>query len=60
MFCLAGEDVYLNYKGSVPPQSNKTFPSHNESKDSPPEIHEIASAEANSIQKVAFEPVGSA
>lgn len=43
-----------------PPQSNKTFPSHNESKDSPPEIHEIASAEANSIQKVAFEPVGSA
>ena len=27
---------------------------------SPPEIHEIASAEANSIQMVAFEPTGSA
>jgi len=58
MFCSAGEDVYLNYKGhSLLPQSNKTFPPDNESKDSPPEI---ASAEENSIQMVAFKPAGSA
>jgi len=58
MLCSAGEDVYLNYKGSVLPSFQKHFSVLSWTwttrivLDSPPEIHQIASA--GSIRMSAF------